>query len=244
MEEATRESSVDKDVQHGERWAFNDAVTDAFDDMLKRSIPQYDVMRRTVFDVGCRFVKPQTDILDIGCSRGEALQPFVREFGAYNRYVGVEVSRPMLDACRKRFENMIERGFVVLHDMDLRTKYPPVSASLTLAVLTVQFTPIEYRQEILRRVYDHTVAGGAFVIVEKVIGETARLDKEFVDLYLKMKAANGYTHDEIERKRLALEGVLVPVTAKWNEDLLRAAGFRDVDCFWRWCNFSGWVAVK
>jgi len=53
-----------------------------------------------------------------------------------------------------------------------------------------------------------------------------------------------YTTEQIERKRLALEGVLVPVTARWNEDLLRDAGFRQVECFWRWLNFAGWVGVR
>ena len=43
---------------------------------------------------------------------------------------------------------------------------------------------------------------------------------------------------------MSLEGVLVPVTAKWNEQLLRSAGFAEVDMFWRWMNFAGWVAVK
>jgi tRNA (cmo5U34)-methyltransferase len=43
---------------------------------------------------------------------------------------------------------------------------------------------------------------------------------------------------------LALEGVLVPVTAAWNEQLLKGAGFSQVECFWRWMNFAGWVAVK
>jgi tRNA (cmo5U34)-methyltransferase len=50
--------------------------------------------------------------------------------------------------------------------------------------------------------------------------------------------------EEIERKKVAMEGVLVPVTAKWNEDLLRGAGFSHLDCFWRWMNFAAWVAAK
>lgn len=60
----------------------------------------------------------------------------------------------------------------------------------------------------------------------------------------RMEETNGYTQEEIRRKRLALEGVLVPVTAKWNEELLHNAGFRQVDCFWRWMNFAGWIALK
>ena len=65
-----------------------------------------------------------------------------------------------------------------------------------------------------------------------------------VESYYRLKSAHGYSQEEIERKRLSLEGVLVPVTARWNEELLYMAGFRQVDCFWRWMNFAGWVAVK
>jgi tRNA (cmo5U34)-methyltransferase len=43
---------------------------------------------------------------------------------------------------------------------------------------------------------------------------------------------------------MSLEGVLVPVTARWNEELLHQEGFASVDCFWRHLNFAGWVAVK
>ncbi len=62
--------------------------------------------------------------------------------------------------------------------------------------------------------------------------------------YYNLKHQNGYSIYEIERKKLSLEGVLVPVTANWNEEMLRLSGFTEVDCFWRWMNFSGWIAVK
>ena len=59
------------------RWAFNESVTQVFDDMLHRSIPQNDAMRRAVFNVCRKFVQPGTDIVDLGCSCGEAVAPFV-----------------------------------------------------------------------------------------------------------------------------------------------------------------------
>ncbi len=230
----------------GARWTFDGDVTEAFDDMLSRSIPRYEEMRQLCFDVGAPFVEAatKTAIVDLGCSRGEALAPFIKRFGVYNRYVGIEVSEPMLAAARERYEGLIKTGIVDVRSLDLRTGYPPVTASLTLGVLTIQFTPIEHRQRILRDVYTHTAPGGAFIMVEKVMGSTAEADKLLTDRYLDHKRASGYSADQIERKRLALEGVLVPVTARWNEDLLHASGFRTVECFWRTLNFAGWVAVK
>jgi tRNA (cmo5U34)-methyltransferase len=225
-------------------WAFDADVAQAFDNMLERSIPQYEVMRRTVYELACAYVKDNGVIVDLGCSRGEALAPFVQKFGAYNRYVGVEVSAPMLDAARERFDGMIKAGLVDIRDLDLRTTYPPARACVTLCVLTLQFTPIEHRQRILRRIYEHTQPGGALILVEKVLGATADLDALMIDRYYTMKAENGYSQEQIERKRLSLEGVLVPVTAKWNEELLHTAGFQQVDCFWRWMNFAAWIAVR
>jgi tRNA (cmo5U34)-methyltransferase len=43
---------------------------------------------------------------------------------------------------------------------------------------------------------------------------------------------------------LSLEGVLVPVTSDWNIDLLKQAGFRQIDVFWKWMNFVGYIAFK
>ena len=66
----------------------------------------------------------------------------------------------------------------------------------------------------------------------------------FADEYLEMKKQNGYSQEEIDRKRYSLEGVLVPLTASWNEQIIKDTGFKYVDCFWRWMNFAGWVAIK
>ena len=231
-------------VTPGDKWAFDSSVASCFDDMLSRSIPQYDVMRDAVLTLGRQYVQPKTDILDLGCSHGAALAPFVQEFGAYNRFIGLEVSPPMLDAARARFEGYTKTGVVDIRETDLRAAYPAVSASLTLSVLTLQFIPIEYRQRIVRDVFKHTKPGGAFILVEKVLGATSELNEIEVSRYYDLKRQHGYTQEQIDRKRLSLEGVLVPITAAWNEDLLSRAGFYHVDCFWRWMNFAGWLAVK
>lgn len=229
-----------------ERWAFDDRVTSVFDDMLRRSIPQYDVMRRACFDIASNFARPKTVLADLGCSRGEAMAALVDKFGAYNRHVGLEVSPPMLAAARERFKGFINVGVVQIEEWDLRlrTMPPIVGASVVQAVFTLQFIPVECRQRVIQNAYDALDFGGAFILVEKVLGVCADVDELMVARYYALKEANGYSKDEIERKRLSLQGVLVPMTARWNEEMLHAAGFKQVDCFWRWMNFAGWLAVK
>lgn len=224
-----------------DKWTFDADVAGAFEDMLSRSIPQYEVMRSAVFDIAKKHVVPNTWVVDLGCSRGQALEPFVKTFGGENHYLGIEVSEPMALAARMRFASD-ER--VIIRQDDLRIAYPKESASVVLSVLTLQFIPIEYRQNILQHAYDSLVSGGALVLVEKVLGASALLNSRMVDIYYSLKANNGYSPEQIERKRLSLEGVLVPVTARWNEDMLHSAGFNHVDCFWRWMNFAGWIAIK
>ena len=226
------------------RWQFDRDVTDVFENMLARSIPQYDTMRALVFDLGATLVQPGTAIIDVGCSKGDALAPFVRRFGTANRYIGAELSDAMIEAARDRFAALIAQGIVDIRRLDLRAEYPPEMASLTLSVLTIQFTPIEYRQRLMQRIARQTLPGGGVIIVEKVLGSSAHFEELFTRHYYALKAAKGYTVEQIERKRLALEGVLVPVAARWNEDLLREAGFSQVECFWRWCNFAAWIAIK
>jgi tRNA (cmo5U34)-methyltransferase len=163
------------------KWQFDDEVTRVFDDMLERSIPQYEVMRRAVTDMAYRFAQPQTDIVDLGCARGAAIAPLVERFGEQNRFVGIELSQPMLEASRQRFKTYVERGIVSIESLDLRKEYPKASASVTLSVLTLQFVPIEHRQRVVRQIYNSTVSAGALILVEKVLGNTADIDQALVD---------------------------------------------------------------
>lgn len=229
-----------------EKWKFNEDVTEVFDDMLKRSIPQYDIMRESVTALALPFVRknPNYTIVDLGCSRGEAIASLVDTVGVGARYILCDVSEPMLQVCEERFSRWIEDGFMRVLNLDLRTDYPACNSSVTMAILTIQFTPIEHRHKIIQNIYDNLVEDGAFIMVEKVLGSQAVLNEIMVETYYDLKKRNKYTQEQIDRKRLSLEGVLVPVTANWNIELMKSAGFKVVDCFWRWMNFAGWIAIK
>lgn len=225
-------------------WQFDASVTDCFDDMLRRSIPEYETMRLAVDSlIECYRGSPGSCILDLGCSRGDALVRTFAKFGEQHMYYGVDSSESMVEAARERFRGQNGKK-VFIEQMDLTKAFPDVGiASVTLAILTLQFIPFKHRPLIIRKVFDNLSANGAFIFVEKVEGPY-KLRETFVDLYHERKRANGYSPEEIEAKRASLEGVLMPVLASINERMLYDAGFQSIDCFWRWMNFAGWIALK
>jgi tRNA (cmo5U34)-methyltransferase len=229
-----------------DKWRFDEEVTKCFDDMLSRSIPQYDVMRKLIFSIGIYVLDNCKDriVLDLGCSNGLNIDPFVKRYGPSIQITGIDVSEPMLAEAAARFDEYVKSKVVKIINMDLRKDFPPGMYNLITSVLTIQFIPMEYRQDLLQKVYDHLVPGGCFILVEKVLGNFSQLNNLMVEEYTKFKMENGYSIEQIDRKKLSLEGVLVPVTSDWNQDLLRQAGFTKLDVFWRWMNFEAYVCFK
>jgi tRNA (cmo5U34)-methyltransferase len=109
------------------KWEFDEEVTKVFDDMLARSIPDYEGMRELTTNLAVRFAKPGTDIVDLGFSRGAALKPIYQELEESVKYLGIEVSKPMRKAAKE------EIPFAEILDLDLRNLAPlslPLSSLL------------------------------------------------------------------------------------------------------------------
>ena len=228
---------IDNVMQTG-KWEFNQEVASCFDNMLSRSIPNYYVMRELTTMIGAKFAQEGL-VVDIGCSNGLAVENLIKKIDT--KYLLMDISEPMLDVCRKKYEGK-ENVNIVKHD--LREELPFSEASLVISSLTIQFTPIEYRQKILNDIYEKIKPGGAFIFIEKVLGETSYTNEMFVNSYYDIKRMNGYSEDAIQTKKKSLEGVLVPLTFSFNEALLSKAGFKSIDCFWKCLNFCGWIAIK
>ena len=170
-----------------------------------------------------------------------SVEPFVEKYRDQNDFLLIDNAPAMVDACQKRFSDTPGVQVVAGNLWD-HLPFPKKRASLVLSVLSLQFMPTSYRQKMLCDIYDGLTLGGALILVEKIVSES--LDDLMVHLYYEMKRENGYTEAQIMDKRRSLENVLSPLKAGWNVDMLRVAGFRKVDMFWRCLNFCGWIAVK
>lgn len=227
-----------------EKWSFDENVTEVFENMLERSIPDYLNMRSLVTSIIQNYQIEDTCILDLGCSTGGAIQDALSSSHASIKFIGLEISKPMLKKARSKLGQFIENKKVEIIECDLRNNFPKYNNSIVLSILTLQFIPIEYRQQIISNIYSSLEPGGVFVLVEKILGEDSIGNQILEKLYYQMKGENGYTEEQIKNKRKSLEGILVPVTSSWNEDMMYKAGFENVQKFWQQLNFSAWIAFK
>lgn len=235
----------DKNICEGmDKWVFNENVTLVFSEMLERSIPSYDRMRELVTDIGSDYVLCNglvgLPVLDLGCSTGEQIDRFLGVLP--NRIVGCDVSDSMLEHSIGKYQDN-ERVEILKVDIS-KQPLPVKECCLITSILTIQFTPIEYRQNTIRHIYESLTEHGVFIFVEKIIGENYNFSKTYEKLHHTHKQNKGYSLQEIRDKKLKLEGVLVPVTNTFNIELLKQAGFSKIDIFWKDLNFIGYIAIK
>ena len=236
------------------KWSFDKSVTDVFDKMLPNSVPNYNEMREWTYYLSQRFIKTGSMVLDLGSSRGDAVSSLVNTNPAAN-FVLSEISEPMIEVLSARFSHSPNvkiiksdlRKVVMLDSASIESDsliLPYEGYSLVTSILTLMFVPIEYRQEVMKCVYDCLEPGGAFILVEKTLGKYAYTNKILIEEYLEFKRRKGYTEEQIQRKKLALEGVLVPAQHEWNERMLEQAGFQQIETYWKSLMFSGIIAIK
>ena len=119
-----------------DRWEFDGEVTRVFDNMLARSIPNFEAMRDLTSTIAARHLQPGTTVVDLGTSRGGALAALHPEAQPTVTFVGAEISLPMVEAARERFDGLANVGIA---ELDLRLPehrkvlLPPSSCSVGLA---------------------------------------------------------------------------------------------------------------
>lgn len=226
------------------KFAFDERVVEVFDDMISRSVPLYQEVQVATAKLARHFIQPNSTIYDLGCSTGTTLIQLCREFVSSNvRIVAIDNSGPMIARCRERLaEHGIADRVTLIHD-DI-ANLTIENASLVISNYTLQFIRPEERPAILSKIYDGLRPDGAFLLSEKVRHDHPVLQEALTDLHHGFKRANGYSELEIARKRDAIENVLVPLTSQENFELLRNAGFSNLEQFLKWYTFVSIAAIK
>jgi len=225
---------------------FNKEVADVFDDMLARSVPYYLEQQSLIQQIARTFYIPGTRVYDLGCSTGVTLINLAKALGPDARLVGYDYSQPMLD---KALQNISAAGLtnqIELRRADFNKSLSDVdlsNASIVTLCWTLQFVRPLWRDRFMKWI-NAGMVGGALICMEKILTNNSDMNRYFIDFYYEYKARNGYSDEEIIRKREALENVLVPYRTDENVELFRRNGFNTVETCFQWFNFAGYLCAK
>ncbi|MGH7789360.1 MAG: carboxy-S-adenosyl-L-methionine synthase CmoA [Candidatus Binatia bacterium] len=223
-------------------FAFNADTAAVFDDMLARSVPFYVEMQRQMTELAGDFATDGSQVYDLGCSTGATIAS-LDALPQDVTFIGVDASAAMLARAEAALGGHLRHRYA-LRCADLNDPLPLSNASVVVMSLTLQFVRPLHRERALRDIWQGLQPNGCLLLIEKVVTEESMLNRLYIEHYYAFKQRNGYSSLEIARKREALENVLIPYRLRENEEMLRHVGFRSVDTFFKWYNFTGVIAIK
>lgn len=222
---------------------FDEEVVQVFGDMINRSVPGYGSILSMIGEIAERYAQPDSNIYDLGCSLGACTLMMQPRVPKSCRLHAVDSSEPMLVELREKLSGVEDGCSIETHLGDIRD-FPLNKASVTVLNFTLQFVAQAQREELLKRIADSTLVGGALVLSEKVCFSDPGEQELMTELHHSFKKANGYSELEIAQKRTALEKTLIPETLEHHLARLKKVGFRQAACWFQSFNFVSILAVK
>ena len=86
-------------------WTFDEKVAEVFPDMISRSVPGYSNIISMIGMLAERFVQPNSQIYDLGCSLGAATLSMRRNIKVEGcKIIAVDNSPAMVERCRRHID--------------------------------------------------------------------------------------------------------------------------------------------
>jgi len=215
-----------------------DAVASDYDRQRRKLIPCFD----DFYGVALSLIEPSSpspDILDLGAGTGLFSGMVLQKF-PHARMTLVDISDKMLEKARERFGDS-DRVRYVTGDyalMDFPQTYDVVISSLSIHHLTH-----EAKKQLFVNVHRILKDGGIFVNADQIKGNTPETDRYFRRRWLEYIHASGLTQAEIEasieRRKVDINATLAD-QIRWMEE----AGFKEVDCMYKYMDFGVFFGRK
>jgi len=221
------------------QFEFDEEVASVFDDMLNRSVPFYKENLNLQIEILHNFLNENDKVIDLGSSTGTFLIELSKRKKL--KLIGLDSSKAMINRSVNKARAFGADVEFINGDF---MEYDLHGAKAIIANYTVQFIRPLKREKLISKIYNSLEKDGVFLMSEKLITENKKLNKIMIDIYYDYKKKMGYSEFEIAQKREALENVLIPYTMQENIEMLKNAGFKDIEVIFRWNNFASFIAFK
>lgn len=218
-------------------FVFDSSVAEVFPDMIRRSVPGYDVVAPLSGLIAAKHLPRGGRCYDLGCSLGAVAHAVLRAVGDMPcEIIAVDNSAAMLEKARAVATRAGVDERIRWVQADVRD-LPLEEAAVVVANYTLQFLPPADRLPLLRRIRGVLANTGVLVLAEKLAA-----GEYFEDVHLRFKRANGYSELELAQKRDALEDVMRIDSEQTHLERLRSAGFAHTSVWFRCLNWGSFLA--
>ena len=148
------------------KFEFDEAVASVFDDMLSRSVPFYDEVRKLIISLILSEEKEGMKVLDLGSSTAKFLLDLHSKMTTNMQLKGLDNSQAMLDRAEQKCQAFGANIELQLADM---LTYTYDKEDVIVENYTLQFIRPMQRVELVKRLYDGLDDDVIFIFTEKVV---------------------------------------------------------------------------
>lgn len=222
------------------QFEFDESVASVFDDMISRSVPYYNVAADLICEILASELKKEARVFDLGCSTASLLLNLAK-LRADLELNGIDNSSAMIELAINKAKAFGANLNLKVGDI---LEFDFANSNAIILNYTLQFIRPIKRSEFVKKIYQSLEENGIFIFSEKLLYEDKKFTNSIIKIYENYKFKQGYSDFEIAQKRKALENVLIPYSEAENKQMCLDAGFKRVECIFKWANFASFIAFK
>jgi len=238
---------IDKKIIHiSNSWSFNKNVSDNFDLHVKQSIPFYYEIINAIAGLSEFFMKENSVIYDLGCSTGNIISSLSKlNLSNYIEIYGVDREEHMLKIAETKLKKLkVKKNIKISFIKEDVLKLSLKQNNLTICSLLFPFLKKKDQVILLKKVYKSLEPGGAIIILDKIKSNNVDFENMFGQLYVDFKKNKKIKNKDIIKKTKSLRSIHTLKTYKETLNMLKNVGFKDVENFFKFINFSGFIGIK
>ena len=194
--------------------------------------------------------KKDIRVLDLGCGDGIVTSNVLDVDNSISATL-VDASAEMLEKAKERFKGIRNIDYVKATFQEIvENALPEKGYDVVVSSMAIHHLNMDEKQNFFAAISRHMRSGGHFINIDVVLPPSGPLDEWYMKLWeewmdekrAELKAFDEPSGDVIVRYKKGRENQ--PDTIEYQLDVLRSAGFTDVDCYYKYGIFVVYGGTK
>jgi tRNA (cmo5U34)-methyltransferase len=223
-------------------WSFNDKVSKVFDQHVNQSIPLYKEFHKQIAKISEFYCKDDSTIYDLGCSTGKFIMEISKVKKQNLNIIGIDDSKKMIHLCKLKTKKIKKNKITLLCGDMFNLKFK--KADLIVCCLVLPFFIRAKQIKLIDKIYKSLNSGGVAIFLNKSISKHAQFENIFNQLYSDFKLSKGILARDVLNKTQSLRSAHTINTTEDDLKLFKKIGFKKIDIFFKYLNFTGFLVEK